>query len=287
MKPSIVVTSRRSAIPASLSGMSGTETGRLFCRETRVGAQTLTSTASAMWGEQRMSARIVAGRYVLAAWLGAGTAGHVYRARDQLLHRTVAVKHVRGALIPLALRAARLSAGLTHPGIIKIYNIIEDRGSLWIVMNLVDGPSMARARHSSGRLPAEFVAKIGRDILLALTHAHEKGIVHGNLKPQNILMDGNCAVLTDFSGNQNPGLDFVPPELLRRGAATERGDLWSVGALLRAAAGAESALLYPVIDGLMKDEPAQRMSAATAIQLLRGWSTTNAVANGRTRRTVV
>ncbi|SEH03502.1 peptide/nickel transport system substrate-binding protein [Nonomuraea solani] len=227
-----------------------------------------------------MSARMVGERYILTAWLGAGTTGHVYSARDQLLHRAVAVKHVQGALIPFALRGARMAAGLTHPGIVKIYTIVEDRGSLWIVMDLLGGPSLAHVFASSGRLPTEFVAKIGVDILGALAHAHEKRIIHGNLKPHNILLHRDHAVLTDFSGNQNPGLEFVPPERLRRGAATERGDLWSVGALLLAAAGTESTLLCPIIDGLMRDEPAERMSAATAIQLLRRWPTTNAMANG-------
>lgn len=226
-----------------------------------------------------MSARVVAKRYVLTSWLGSGATGHVYSGHDQLLHRAVAVKRVRGASIPFALRGARMAAGLTHPGIVKIYNTFEERGTLWIVMALVKGPSLSRAVWTSGSLSPALAAKVGVEVLGALAHAHAQQVVHGNLKPDNILLHRDHAVLTDFGGDENPGLGFVPPERLRRGSVTELGDLWSVGALLRAAVGGHTGLLSPIIDGLMRETPAERLSAATAMRLLRDRSVTNAVAS--------
>jgi serine/threonine protein kinase len=226
-----------------------------------------------------MSAQIVAKRYILTSWLGAGATGHVYSAHDQLLHRAVAVKRVQGASIRFALRGARMAAGLAHPGIIKIYNTFEERGSLWVVMALAEGSSLARVVWSSGGLSPALAAKMGTEVLGALAYAHGQHIVHGNLKPDNILLHRGHVVLTDFSGDENPGLDFVPPERLRRGTATELGDLWSVGAILLAAVGRDAGPLSPVIDGLMRETPADRMSAVTAMRLLRDRSVMNAVAN--------
>ncbi|HYA53327.1 MAG TPA: protein kinase, partial [Streptosporangiaceae bacterium] len=202
---------------------------------------------------------VVAGRYELLDRIGQGAMGTVWRARDQVLARDVAVKEVRlPDLMPArdreilrerTLREARVSAKLSHPCVVTVHDVIEADGTPWIVMELVAARSLERVLAEDGPLPPRRVAEAGTMLLGALASAHAAGIVHRDVKPGNVLLtpDGR-AVLTDFgiaavAGDPaltqtgmvvgTPG--FCAPERIRGAPASPASDLWSLGATLYAA----------------------------------------------------
>ncbi|MDP9866267.1 MULTISPECIES: serine/threonine-protein kinase [Streptosporangium] len=198
---------------------------------------------------------MVAGRYRLLRELGRGGMGVVWEGYDTLLDRPVAVKEV---LLPPNLapaeherqltrtsREARTAARLNHRGIVAVYDVAEQDGRPWIIMELV----RARGLDQLGPLPVQQVADIGRQVLSALQAAHEAGILHRDVKPSNILLtpDGR-AVLTDFgiatvegdtsltqTGMVTGSPSFLPPERATGEDAGPWSDLWALGATLYAA----------------------------------------------------
>src|SRR5206468_2999404 len=191
--------------------------------------------------------------------------GVVYRAHDEVLHRDVALKVVnKGAGLDASasqnlLHEARASSSLAHPNICTIYEVGETEGDLYIVMELVEGKSLC-AMSGGGGLPAESVLRYGVQIASALARAHDRGIVHRDLKTANIVVtsDGLAKVL-DFglarrveSGlfegstrsfeamqttpNVGGTLPYMAPEVLRGEAADYRSDLWALGVVLYEAA---------------------------------------------------
>lgn len=209
--------------------------------------------------------RVIAGRYHLISPLGAGGAGTVWRARDELLRREVAVKEVRlpqelrdrdTALID-TLREARAAAALTHPSIITVHDVIAEHGQPWIIMDLLAGSSLADLVKQRGPLAPGHVATIGLRVLDALEAAHARGILHRDVKPGNVMItDGGEVILTDFGiaahWNQAPGAataaaaaehgkitgspGYIAPEHLRGEHAGPQADLWSLAATLYTAA---------------------------------------------------
>jgi len=261
---------------------------------------------------------VVAGRYRLLDLLGRGAMGIVWRGRDELLDRDVAIKQI--VLAPMAsaaearasyertLREARTAARLSHPGVVTVYDVVEEDGSPWIVMELVRARPLDQVIAEDGPLPPARAAQLGLGLLEALKSAHEAGVLHRDVKPSNVLIspDGK-AVLTDFGIAMiqgDPGLTqagmvvgtpgFSPPERVRGGPATRASDLWSLGATLYAAvegrgpfdrAGGSSAIvasiatepaprapsagpLAPVIEALLKADPQERPDAATTARML-------------------
>jgi serine/threonine protein kinase len=203
--------------------------------------------------------RVVAGRYYLQDPIGRGAMGTVWRARDTLLARDVAVKEVllRGASTPddtrvryeRTLREARTAARLNHPAVVTIFDVVEADGRPWIVMELVPARSLEQILAQDGPLPPHQAADVGVRLLGALATAHAAGILHRDVKPSNVLLsaDGR-AVLTDFGIATlagDPGLTqvgmvmgtpgFTAPERIRGEPATPASDLWSLGATLYAA----------------------------------------------------
>jgi tRNA A-37 threonylcarbamoyl transferase component Bud32 len=203
--------------------------------------------------------RVVAGRYYLQDPIGRGAMGTVWRARDALLARDVAVKEVllRGASTPedtrvryeRTLREARTAARLNHPAVVTIFDVVEADGRPWIVMELVQARSLEQILAEDGPLPPHQAADAGVRLLGALATAHAAGILHRDVKPSNVLLsaDGR-AVLTDFgiaTLEGDPGLTqvgmvmgtpgFTAPERIRGEPATPASDLWSLGATLYAA----------------------------------------------------
>ncbi|GAA2866589.1 hypothetical protein GCM10010517_26110 [Streptosporangium fragile] len=202
---------------------------------------------------------VLAGRYRALDRLGAGGMGVVWRARDELLHREVAIKEVKlGPNLPEAqrtelrertLREARAAARLAHPSIVAVHDVVAQEGRPWIVMDLVRGRSLDQMIRSGGPLPPRRVASIGLAVLDALALAHSRGIMHRDVKPANIMLsDDGGVLLTDFGiatleGDVqltspdalvgSPG--YMAPERLRGTGDGPAADLWSLGATLYAA----------------------------------------------------
>ncbi len=213
-----------------------------------------------------MTGRVIAGRYNLQHPIGRGAMGVVWRARDTLLDRDVAVKEVvisaligadeRRNAYQRTLREARTAARLSHRGVVTVYDVVEEDARPWIVMELVPSQSLDQVLTVEGRLPPARACRIGQQLLSALAAAHSAGVLHRDVKPSNVLVSANRtgdgweerAVLTDFGIAQfegdprltqtgmvmgSPG--FTAPERIRGGDATPGSDLWSLGATIYAA----------------------------------------------------
>ncbi|MFJ9951729.1 protein kinase [Kitasatospora sp. NPDC091207] len=206
-------------------------------------------------------ARLIDGRFELLQRLGGGGMGLVWRARDNALHREVALKEVRppdpamaaadpeGAreLRERVLREARALARLQHPHVVIIHHIVDtaDHPHPWLVMELVTGGSLAD-RLARGPLTVPEAAGIGRGVLSALRAAHAAGIQHRDVKPGNVLLrpDGT-PVLTDFgiaamrdataltsTGALIGSPEYIAPERIRGSEGDPSSDLWSLGMML-------------------------------------------------------
>jgi serine/threonine protein kinase len=133
---------------------------------------------------------VVADRYELGASLGRGGMAEVFEARDRVLQRPVAVKVFRGAADADRARfeaEAHVLASLNHPGLVQVYDAGEQDGDAFLVLELIDGPSLAARVGDTGRLPADEVAGIGAQIADALAFVHDHGVVHRDVTPSNIL----------------------------------------------------------------------------------------------------
>jgi hypothetical protein len=261
-----------------------------------------------------MADRLVAGRYRLVARLGQGGMGVVWRAHDELLRRDVAIKelHVRLGFDAddehgrRVLREARAAAGLRHPGVVAIHDVVVDGAVPLIVMELVEGPSLAQVLRAEGPLPEARVAMMGLRLLRALEAAHRRGIVHRDVKPANVLLDGDRVVLTDFGIAASAGEttqteagavlgspDYLAPERINGEPATAAADLWSLGVTLCAALRGASPFqrsdtqatlaavltytpppipqaprLWPVLKALLSKDPRDRPTASGAALML-------------------
>ncbi|WP_433825860.1 serine/threonine-protein kinase [Actinoplanes sp. CA-015351] len=179
-------------------------------------------------------------RYRLLELVGSGGMSRVWRAHDELLQRTVAVKEIT---VPAGtIREARAAARLDHPGVVKVFDVIQRGEQSWIVMEFIDGRSLQQA----APLPIREVARIGLQVLAALRAAHGAGVLHRDVKPDNVLLaDDGRVVLGDFGlatigreGGPDPRLgspNFIAPERLSNQEVGVPADLWSFGATLYAA----------------------------------------------------
>ncbi|HQR18559.1 MAG TPA: serine/threonine-protein kinase, partial [Gemmatimonadales bacterium] len=141
-------------------------------------------------------------RYRLEREIGRGGMAVVYRAEDLRHHRAVAIKVLLPALAGLAperfLREIEIAARLTHPNILPLHDSGEADGLLYYVMPFVDGETLRDRLRREGRLPAEEAAAIAREVADALGYAHARGLVHRDVKPENILFEAGHAVVSDF-----------------------------------------------------------------------------------------
>ncbi|MFI6378788.1 serine/threonine-protein kinase [Streptomyces sp. NPDC050658] len=203
--------------------------------------------------------RVVVGRYRLLDVIGQGGMGRVWRAADELLDRRVAVKEMRigGAADGLdpedarvrrerALREARASARIDHPGVVRVYDVAEEDGRLWIVMELVEARSLARYVDEEGPLSEREAARVGLALVAALRRVHAAGVLHRDIKPENVLLGpAGRVVLTDFgiAALQGAGRltqtgllvgspEYMAPERVSGEPQGPPSDLWSLGATL-------------------------------------------------------
>ncbi len=196
------------------------------------------------------------GRYVLQAELGRGGMGVVWRAHDPALGRFVAIKMILGAELDVEaqerfVREARVSARLRHPGIVGVHDAGVHAGRPYIAMDYVDGESL-EAHFIRGRIPVRRIATIVRDLAVALAAAHAEGVIHRDVKPQNVLVDREGRVrLTDFGLARDLASTIAKRQLTMTGEvigtpaymAPEQAsgvtsipspgmDIWAVGAIL-------------------------------------------------------
>ncbi|WP_370018740.1 protein kinase domain-containing protein [Planotetraspora sp. GP83] len=263
--------------------------------------------------DAQISDRVVAGRYRLIEPLGRGGMGTVWRAMDEVLQREVAVKELlasaeltgpeREIFTVRTFREARAAGRLSHPGVAAVYDVFEENGHPWIVLELVPSRTLGSIVRDEGPLPPQRVAEIGLQVLGALRAAHAAGVLHRDVKPDNVLMahDGR-AVLTDFgiaameddSPVTRTGMligtpAFIAPERAAGAQAQRASDLWSLGVTLFLAVEGRSpfhrghalatlaAVMYeepgplhragslaPVITGLLIKDPSRRITAEEA-----------------------
>ncbi|MFB8246801.1 serine/threonine-protein kinase [Streptomyces sp. NPDC055952] len=275
-------------------------------------------------GTEGHSRRVIAGRYRLEEKLGRGGMGVVWRATDRLLGRSVAVKELpyddtlsaaeARRQRDRTLREARAVAQLSHPHIIVVHDVVEDDERPYIVMELVEGGTLADRLAGQGPVDAAEAARIGVDLLGALRAAHASGVLHRDLKPDNVLLEAGTdrVVLTDFGIAQVQGAptltengsfvgspEYTAPERMSGVRTGPESDLWSLGALLCAALSGESPFhrdslggvlhavvvgdirppaeagpLLPVVHGLLERDPDRRLDADRAERMLRAFLTT-------------
>ena len=290
-------------------------------RRASIDGSTTTRLSQAPFGEQlitQLVGRVVAGRYALRRLLGRGGMGAVWLAVDERLRRPVAVKQLvlAGAASDEERREARsrlryearLSARVDHPGTVRIYDVAEEGGEPWIVMEALPGRTLEATLRGRGPLPVAPATRLGLGLLGVLEAAHRAGVVHRDVKPSNVqLCGGGRVVLTDFgiaaatqdgSGSGNGKVSgspaYMAPEQVHGGAVEPASDLFSLGATLYAAVEGRSPFakgcpvatltavvddppaplvragpLGPVIQGLLAKDPARRLDTGQARRALR------------------
>ncbi|MEV4572005.1 serine/threonine-protein kinase [Nonomuraea jabiensis] len=260
---------------------------------------------------------MVGGRYRLLRTIGRGGMGTVWQAHDEVLGRDVAVKEVlpppdltdpeREVFAVRTFREARAAGRVAHPGVATVYDVLEENGHPWIVMQLVHSRTLGEQIREDGPMSPAAAADIGLQLLEALRAAHAAGVLHRDVKPDNVLLteDGR-AVLTDFgiatTEDEAPVTStgvllgtpaFMAPERAAGSQAQPSSDLWSVGVTLYMAVEghspfqrdnplatlgavlhaepeplARAGVLGPVLLGLLRKNPAERMSLEEAEQRL-------------------
>jgi serine/threonine protein kinase len=259
---------------------------------------------------------LLAQRYRLLTEVGRGGMGTVWHARDEVLGRDVAVKEVilphgfsdeeREIQHKRTFREARTAARLSHPGVVTVYDVVEEDGRPWIVMELIRARSLHEQIKKDGVLDPRKVADIGRQMAGALRVAHEAGILHRDVKPSNVLVSGSRAVLTDFgiaraqsdatltqTGMLIGSPAYIAPERARGRVAVPASDMWSLGVTMYAAVEGKSPFerpdamaslvavltdepapapnagpLRPVIEGLLRKDPAERLTVDEVASML-------------------
>ncbi|MEV5980047.1 serine/threonine-protein kinase [Streptomyces sp. NPDC052114] len=260
---------------------------------------------------------LLAGRYRLGESIGRGGMGRVWRAQDEVLHRAVAVKELtaaqyvqeadRAVLFTRTQTEARAAARINHPAVVTVHDVVQYDDRPWIVMELVEGRSLADAVKDDGRVEPVEAARIGLWTLKALRAAHAAGVLHRDVKPGNVLLATDRRILlTDFgiaaiegdstitrTGEVVGSVDYLAPERVSGSNPGPASDLWALGATLYTAVEGYSPFrrtsplgtmqavvteepahlehagaLAPVISALLRKDPAARPTAEEAELML-------------------
>jgi serine/threonine protein kinase len=254
--------------------------------------------------------RIIAGRYRLSTLLGTGGMGSVWLAEDAVLQRAVALKQLTDRERedrPSALQEARAAARITHPGVVRVYDVIREEDEDWIVMEALSGEPLSAIIRERGRLAIGEVKQIAVQLLSALRAIHDADLVHRDIKPSNVQVCGDGrVVITDFGLSSPRGawgglrvgavagsLSYLAPETLIDGIFGPASDLYALGVTLYMAVEGRppfdpggplelldsvlsaqpeptwhAGCLAEVLDGLLDKDPERRMDAARARQRL-------------------
>ncbi len=200
---------------------------------------------------------LVAGRYRVVSVVGRGAMGVVWLARDERLQRAVAIKELRvdndgeaaGDAVARTMREGRIGARLRHPNAIAVHDVVMHGGLPCLVMEYLPAESLAEVAATRGGLPPGTVAAIGAQVAAALAEAHANGVVHRDVKPDNVLLTADgTAKITDFGVSRAAGLAsvtatgilagtpaYLAPEVANGAEADARSDVFSLGATLYAA----------------------------------------------------
>jgi serine/threonine protein kinase len=261
-----------------------------------------------------MQPQLIAGRYQVLRAIGRGGMGTVWLCRDEVLGREVAVKQI-GALpgesateTKRAMREARSAASVNHPNAVAVYDVVDHDGRPWLVMEYVEGETLADEIRRDGQLSPQRVADIGAQLAGALARAHQRRIVHRDIKPGNVLIDrAGRPKISDFGIARGHGDEqltqvgfitgtpgYLSPELARGGDPHPASDVWALGATLYAAVEGQTpyesrsnpiaqlraiaterprpmthaGALGPAIDAMMHEDPACRWDMATSARRL-------------------
>ena len=263
-----------------------------------------------------MQPQLIAGRYQVLRAIGRGGMGTVWLCRDEILGREVAVKQI-GALpgdsaseTKRAMREARSAAALNHPNAVAVYDVVDHESRPWLVMEYVEGETLADEIARGGNLSPQRVADVGSQLAGALARAHQRLIVHRDIKPGNVLIDkAGHPKISDFGiarGHGDEALTqvgfitgtpgYLSPELARGGDPHPASDVWALGATLYAAVEGQppyearsnpiallraiaterprpmihAGVLTPAIAAMMHEDPACRWDMATSARRLGG-----------------
>lgn len=221
-------------------------------------------------------------RYRLERTLGRGGMAAVWLGHDEVLDRQVAVKVLSDTIatdpdfVARFRREARTAAGLSHPNLVGVYDYSDEGERPYLVMQFVPGENLAARLEGGGEVDCD---KLARELLKALAHIHEVGILHRDIKPANIvlepdgtakLIDFGIALPRDATALTNPGLvlgteRYAAPEIMAGHPATERSDLYSAGVVLRSCKGNCSRALGAVVDWLTSNDPTARPTSARQV----------------------
>lgn len=192
---------------------------------------------------------VVGGRYRIAGLLGRGGMGEVYRATDLTLGQAVALKFLPEAAsrddraIARFYNEVRMARQVTHPNVCRVYDIGEVDGQHYISMEFIDGEDLATLLRRIGRMPSDKAIEIARKMCAGLAAAHEKGVLHRDLKPGNVMIDGRGnVVLMDFGlaaltsqpdGDMRSGTPaYMSPEQLTGTEVTVKSDIYALGLVI-------------------------------------------------------
>lgn len=201
-----------------------------------------------------MSSKILAGRYELFEKIGEGGMSVVYKAKDRLLNRYVAIKVLKPEFIKdqkfieSFRRESQAAASLSHPNIVNIFDVGQEGNIHYIVMELVEGRTLSELIHETGPLPYQRVIELTKQIAAALSVAHKHQIIHRDVKPHNVLItsDGtakitdfgiakamNSSTIVDTTGGGIMGsVHYFSPEQARGGYVDEKSDIYSLGIVM-------------------------------------------------------